>query len=120
MKEWDGLELSDLDKGWLAGLLEGEGSFGYYETPRKNGGTPIRRLVVCLKMCDEDIVRRAYELCKVGSLQVHQRKARRPEWIWTVSGQQSLMVMEIIYPHMGSRRREKIAEAVTKYQAAIG
>jgi hypothetical protein len=119
VKEWDGVELTEFDKGWLAGLLEGEGSFGYYETPRKGGGTPIRRLIAVLKMCDEDVVRRAQKLVEVGSLQVHQRTSRRPEWTWTVCGQQALMVMEIIYPYMGARRREQIANAVNRYQVAI-
>jgi hypothetical protein len=85
---------------WLAGLLEGEGTFDMHrgKYPRVRVG-----------MTDRDIVGRAATL--MGSrvtLRLHSAPAQAT-WHAEVSGVKAVQVMEAILPTMGSRRSGTIA-----------
>ena|SRR5215472_10224526 len=93
---------------WLAGLLEGEGSF--------LKGSPSRPWLprVLLSMTDEDIVRRAADLTGVQS--IHKHEHANPDWkpafILQLSGQRAVDLMTRIRPLMGKRRQVQIDQAV--------
>lgn len=53
--DW-GYVLSDFELGWVAGLIEGEGSFTIKKTRRKNGFSCQPQLRVSIT--DEDVIRR--------------------------------------------------------------
>lgn len=85
---------------WLAGLLEGEGTFDMHrgKYPRVRVG-----------MTDRDVVGRAATL--MGSnvtLRLHDRPAKAT-WHAEVSGVKAVQVMEAILPTMGARRSGVIA-----------
>lgn len=85
---------------WLAGLLEGEGTFDAHRAkyPRVRVG-----------MVDRDVVGRAATL--MGSrvtLRLHTAPAQAT-WHAEVSGEKAVQVMEAVLPHMGSRRSGAIA-----------
>lgn len=88
----------DLERYWLAGLLEGEGSFikGPPSTPR------VAR--VTLPMTDRDVVERAAGL--FGRAVSHfDRKAEQPRkrvFITSLKGTLALRLMTDIYPVMGA------------------
>lgn len=90
----------DRDVIWLAGLLEGEGTFDMHrgKYPRVRVG-----------MTDRDVVGRAATL--MGSnvtLRLHQAPAQAT-WHAEVSGPKAVAVMESVLPHMGARRSGNIA-----------
>lgn len=94
----------DLDRYWLAGLLEGEGSFikGPPSTPR------VPR--VTLPMTDRDVVERAAVLFGRG-VSHFDRKSDRPRkrvFITSLKGSHALRLMTDIYPIMGTRRCAQI------------
>jgi hypothetical protein len=89
---------------WLAGLLEGEGSFDAHR-----GKYPRIRLA----MTDRDVVGRAASLMDSKiRLSLHPAPAK-PTWHTELSGARAAAVMSLILPHMGSRRSGKIAEVLS-------
>ena len=85
---------------WLAGLLEGEGSFIKLDSPG-----------VRISMTDQDGVVRASKL--MGNSKIYRRCAN-PLWqaTWTtyVYGDRAIEIMKLIFPIMGERRSARIRE----------
>lgn len=88
---------------WLAGLLEGEGSFDAHR-----GKYPRIRLA----MTDRDIVGRAASLMDATiRLSLHPAP-NKATWHTEISGKRAALIMAEILPHMGARRSGKIAEVL--------
>ncbi|WGH21383.1 LAGLIDADG endonuclease [Arthrobacter phage Emotion] len=86
---------------WLAGLLEGEGSFDAHR-----GKYPRIRLA----MTDRDIVGRAASLMDTKlRLSLHPAP-NKATWHSEISGGRAAAIMREILPFMGARRSSKIAE----------
>lgn len=95
---------------WLAGLLEGEGTFS------DNGGYPVVRV----SMCDRDVIARAAELFGGQSIWevVDGRASERgwsPAWATAVAGARGALLMRQIREWMGTRRRSEIDRALGAY-----
>lgn len=92
---------------WLAGLLEGEGTFDSHR-----GKYPRVRLA----MTDRDVVGRAASLMDTGiRLSLHKAPAQ-PTWHAEVSGARAAEIMTAILPYMGTRRSGKIATILSTYE----
>lgn len=105
-------ELTEAEWAWIAGLLEGEGSFGLTD------GTRPR---VEINMTDYDVILRIANLLQVGKLQdvprakygskdslhLDIRKARDAVW-----------VMQSVLPWMGNRRAMKITQILSAWEAS--
>lgn len=88
---------------WLAGLLEGEGSFDAHR-----GKYPRIRLA----MTDRDIVGRAASLMDSKiRLALHPAPASAT-WHTEISGVRAAAIMRDILPHMGTRRSGRIADVL--------
>ncbi|GAA2843957.1 hypothetical protein Acy02nite_68590 [Actinoplanes cyaneus] len=85
---------------WLAGLLEGEGTFDLHREryPR-----------VRLEMCDRDVVGRAATLMGVGVRVTLRRAPAQATFHAEAQGPKAEAVMRAILPHMGARRSARIA-----------
>lgn len=93
--------MNDLDRMWLAGLLEGEGCFAFAGTPK-----------IILEMTDEDVVERAAFLIN-SYVKARTPKPNRKQVFHTeATGERARNVMEAILPHMGKRRSAKIREVL--------
>ena len=104
----DGVESTDLY--WLAGLLEGEGSFltGPPSAPRYP--------VLALQMTDRDVVARVAAMFgrKLGRWQ--SRRAReQPVFLVRITGAKAVAWMNALRPLMGERRRAQIDRAVASH-----
>lgn len=106
-----------LDLHWLAGLLEGEGSFA--STSNQNGYISPR---VTLVMTDRDIVARAAAIMGVSVREKTspslQRYARKRQWVAVVNGKAAAALMDRLAPLMGARRNIAIREAMQTMTAA--
>lgn len=100
------------ERAWLAGLLEGEGSF----TTTQAGGRSYP--VIALKMCAEDVVRRVAGLMGAQWVNRHEPVDRR--WRVTfatgLSGARAAGWMRELRPQMGERRRMAIDAALASYR----
>jgi hypothetical protein len=103
-------EIAASDLHWLAGLLEGEGTFiaGPPSAPR----TPA----LAISMVDRDVIERVGQLIECA---VNVIPARRSNWrdayTTRVRGPRAVEWMERLRPLMGERRREQIDRALASY-----
>jgi hypothetical protein len=96
------LPLSNVHLAWLAGVIEGEGTFG------RSGRSAGQVRVV---MCDQDIIHRMHVITGIG--RVHYRGQRsercRPQWEWSVTRRGNVLDLdELLAPLLLSRRRETV------------
>jgi len=91
---------------WLAGILEGEGSFISKGRPR-----------IQVAMTDQDIITRLAELTGVG--RVHQVRRQRPHhkdaWLWAVSRPVHVEhIIRLVLPWLGQRRTVAAKEVLSQ------
>lgn len=98
---------------WLAGLLEGEGSFGFY--PKGPGGS----LRIWIGMSDQDVIDRVKRItgCKANVFRrVHHGREVKDSFVFAVTGRLAASWMMMIYGLMGARRREAIKSALAEWR----
>lgn len=97
---------------WLAGLLEGEGSFLAPVPSSPNSPS------ITLQMTDEDVVAR---VAAVFCVKYHRVSARRegakPPYMVVLKGKRAVYLMRSLYPLMGKRRQNQIDKALQNYIA---
>jgi hypothetical protein len=95
---------------WLAGLLEGEGSF--MAGPPSNPRMPV----ISVHMTDEDVMAR---LGRIFARKVYMVMPRNPRWRTTyqvrVQGGNAVRWMTLLRPLMGARRQAQIDRAIASY-----
>src|SRR3990167_6895634 len=102
--------LSENDRMWLAGWLEGEGWFGL----------SLRSGTLCIHACstDIDVIMRVKTL--LGAKVVTKKKpntalTRRQAYNCRVLGSTAATIMQQILPEMGERRAGRIRELLTHH-----
>jgi hypothetical protein len=98
--------MSEVWIAWVAGLLEGEGTFV------RRGD---KKLAISVHMTDRDIIERLQFVTGVGRVRAckKQREHHKPSWRWTVaSSKRAKELAMLVYPWLGKRRREKIDNIV--------
>lgn len=107
--------MEPLELAWLAGLLEGEGSFF---TERCGG--KVRYSVVEVTMTDHDVVTRAADLMGVKPAYrfapAKQKAGHQPTWRARLRGKRAESLMHELLPLMGTRRASKINELLQRKQ----
>jgi hypothetical protein len=96
---------------WLAGLLEGEGTFlaGPPSAPRSPA--------VQVAMVDRDVIERAAALLGAAVTVVpSRREGWKTAYCVRVRGTRAVLWMERLHPLMGVRRREQIDRAIASYE----
>jgi hypothetical protein len=99
---WEPANLS-----WLAGILEGEGYFGY---------TAGKMRVEC-EMSDEDVIKRVHYVAGFGS--THHKEPRKeghkPLWRWGSQNQREVAdFFDYMFFLMGNRRQTQIYSAMNE------
>jgi hypothetical protein len=94
---------------WLAGLLEGEGSFMPYK------GNPR----IALSMTDLDVVVRAAVFLHGAVNPIRDKRSPRRKILWQTCnyGANAVGWMMTLYPVMGQRRRARIREVIAAWKA---
>lgn len=106
----------NLDLYWLAGLMEGEGSFGLHHPKReKEKGYPAAPKLQ-LKMTDEDVMQKAANIFDVKLYGPYSNSGNRKDyWMIQLSVSKAVPWMRLLLPLMGSRRQDKIKETLEYY-----
>lgn len=96
---------SALERAWLAGLVEGEGCFQ---------GRGRAQLAVTLAMTDEDVIRAAQDVTKLGQVTgPYKKSGKKLQWHWHVSqAHEAAALMLWLYPYLKSRRQAKVRELI--------
>jgi|SRR6516225_8143233 hypothetical protein len=103
-------ELPEAELGWLAGLLEGEGSFFMSNGSNKSGTYKYPQISV--EMTDLDVIQRVARIFGVSTYTYDNKKRPNEKIIHKaiVSGSKATELMEQLLPWMGERRSQKIRE----------
>jgi hypothetical protein len=95
---------------WLAGLLEGEGTF--MVGPPSSSRLPV----IAVNMTDHDVMDR---LGRIFERKVHVVRPRNVRWRTSyqvrVNGSEAVRWMRLLRPLMGSRRQAQIERALASY-----
>ena len=99
--------LTDIEIAWIAGLLEGEGSF--LLPPPSNPS----QVSIGIQMTDKDILERLQNYIG-GSISKakKQKEHHKQSYALRIWGRKAEAIMELVYPYMGARRKERINECL--------
>ncbi len=102
--------LSENDLYWVAGILEGEGSFGLGAKSSRAGPHKPQQLRITCSMTDLDIINRLHSTTQVGNVRpATTRPGHKQLWTWQCSKRDdAIWLMESLLPIMGDRRSERI------------
>jgi len=104
------MPISTLDIAWLAGILEGEGSF-----IQGKGSTPA----IFLGMNDKDVVEKAAAIVGAKSIQTIQGTGNRStHYRWQIGSTNAIQWCMTIYTLMGERRKARIRELIADYKSS--
>jgi hypothetical protein len=105
------------DSFWLAGLLEGEGSF--IPGPPSKPNSPRVQLL----MTDEDVVKDASLLLGVSYRRAKRygpkAATRKQIYFAVIKGTRAAAIMKRIQPSLGKRRQRQIEKALANYDSKI-
>lgn len=104
--------MNENEKHWLAGYLEGEGSF--LPGPPSSPNLPI--ISVC--STDEDVIARVASIFGV-TYHRERRRNKKHKLVWRVkkTGYVAVQMMQQVQNLMGERRKKQIERAVASYAA---
>ena len=99
------MKLSDIDLGWVAGFIEGEGYFGW-------AGTTPNIQVAQVQYWPLEKMK---ELCG-GNISFLKRKAIKGEiyYRWYIYGKGATELIKLIYPLLSPRRKEQAKKVYTR------
>lgn len=105
------MEITEVELAWLAGLLEGEGSFS--KAPPSESNRPR----ISIQMTDEDVIKRVATI--FGVAYIYPRRFTDDNWKQSfqvvLRGKKAIELMRRLRPHMGERRTKRIDEVISSY-----
>lgn len=106
--------LTEFEKGWLVGIMEGEGCFTIHKHSPTQWSPRMQ-----LRMTDRDViekVNRMLTVYAVTSVKVEPKEGNRSEaYVTRLSGASAVRLMEDLRPYMGKRRQKRIRELLDWY-----
>lgn len=104
--------MTDVELAWVAGILEGEASFGFSGSLLKR-----RQMRAQCGMTDADVIDRLHKLCG-GNVTVRKFKAYKDLYVWTLTKRSELIpFLRQLQPLMGVRRSARIQELLNYYES---
>lgn len=103
---------------WIAGLLEGEGSFSHSKTK-----TGLNSPHVSISMTDKDTIENFARLIggySVGRTRRKPQSGKKTQWRCAISGKAGVFLAMMVYPWMGQRRRKRISKMYNDYKKLPG
>lgn len=110
--------ISDLELGWLAGILEGEGSFS------KGPPSKPRMSRIQMQTTDEDVISRVARIlgvryCKIADRTDTGLRQTKSAFHVQLRGSRAVAWMRQLRPLMGQRRQQQIDAAIEGYEAGV-
>ena len=102
---------------YLAGVFDGEGSFGYWSKGIKS---KKKEFVVAVEMRDMDIVGKFQEFFACGTIAYRESRQENhsPTHHWRVKNKKALEVLKLMMPYLGARRTDKFKKVVIDMEQA--
>lgn len=110
-----GLRLVDI--GWVAGIIEGEGSF-YINRFKYKNGFKNPSITIRVGMTDKDVIDKLEKLTGMGNTVFREIPSHKTMYYWEVGQQKdAAALMMTLYPLMSERRQGKIRECLTAWRS---
>ena len=101
-----------MEAAWIAGILEGEGSFVCDSMNGKSRPRPR----IAVQMTDEDVMRRLAGLLGARLYGPYKRAhPRKPVWAIGITGPVAIEWMRVLKVYMGARRQAQIADVMSRW-----
>ncbi|WP_410816444.1 LAGLIDADG family homing endonuclease [Micromonospora sp. 050-3] len=116
-------EMSPTEVAWLAGLMEGEGSFIVMRVAATERQKARIRVRLSLQMTDQDVVQRVADTVGLGNVHAHPRQQdhHKDTYVWTISRMKPVVeLVRLVLPLMGSRRTDQINAMLAAVDEAGG
>lgn len=101
---------------WLAGYLEGEGSFCFFN--RSGDNSHLKKFVISVSSTDKDIIERVGKLfnCYVNTGLYHQKMGYKTTYKSGITGKKAIGWMMTLYSLMGERRKLQIKKTILEWR----
>jgi hypothetical protein len=112
--------MDDLQRGWLAGLFEGEGCFTTAGRPLP-GRKPSSYIAVYLVSTDEDVVTRAANLLNTKMFPVKSASdwSVKQQYRLALTGTRACNFMREMLPLLGERRATRVRELLALAEGPV-
>jgi len=94
--------ITELERAYLAGFIDGEGCISIIEQRRTNSPMPSLHVVVAVSSCEKTILDYWAEKTGLGSVNL-STKARgnsRNGYLWQVSARKAMGLLVMVYPYL--------------------
>lgn len=115
--------ITETDKAYLAGLIDGEGCIVITKSVYERTPTPIYSLAVVVSSCDGDVLRYWAEKTGCGKVRTGalEHGNSRKSYVWWVSSRQAESLLRCVYPYLMLKREQAdIAFKFTETIAPVG
>lgn len=106
------LSLTPIEVAWLAGLLEGEGTFALdaRAKDRYDDSTAPPGCYMKVSMTDKDVIDKVANLFQRKSFSPNRKtKGEKKEHIVNIADRKTLIyIFPLLYPHLGERRQKEV------------
>ena len=93
---------------FLAGIFEGEGTFGYFRAGKYRNGNIRRKIEVAVEMTDSDVVNLFHNHFAKGHISIRTFTNHfKTTYRWRVSGLEGLKILHLMLPYLCKRRQEQ-------------
>lgn len=101
-------ELTEIELGWVAGFLEGEGSFMYHHSP-----------TVCASQVQREPLERLETYFGGNTILKRPNKDQanqQPCWYWYAGSYHAIVIMELVYDLMSPKRKQQIDACFARWK----
>ena len=102
----------EIDRAWLAALVDGEGCITILEATSPHGSGSSYPPVLQVRMCDTECIEKAAVITGCGLLSPRQeppsQRGQRPSYQWRIHGRKAADVIAEIYPYLLIKRKQAI------------
>lgn len=103
----NGKQVDEADKGWTAGIIDGEGSIGIYLCP----GATRKGFQLAIEVSNSDtrMISRLKELWGGWTKpRTKQKSFHKQQWRWGLSSREAMEFLEIIFPYLISKKEQAL------------
>lgn len=100
--------MNDAQRGWLAGIIDGEGCITISKQQPGTGGrvSPSHRLYLKVTMGHLETINHCLELTGRGSVHIQRHPHYNDAWSWLVAGNEAAGVIRQVYDLLITKREE--------------
>ena len=116
----DSHSLSETDKAYLAGFIDGEGCISIQKIARQaKGATPVYTLALVIASCDKDVLMYWREKTGLGAISTRkaQRENCRDGHLWGIRSAQAVSLLKEVYPYLMLKKEQ--ADIAFQFQATM-